>query len=77
MLPPNQTNKVHPIDQGEGYLMKKENWRLFRRMTEDDENLKKGTKKNSKPEKGGFFSTKMGLGQAWQELTDNYSDVRR
>ena len=23
MLPPNQTDKVQPIDQGEGYLMKK------------------------------------------------------
>ena len=39
MLPPNQTDKVQPIDQGEGYLMKKKIGECLDSWLEDEKNL--------------------------------------
>ena len=75
MLPPNQTDKVQPIDQGEGFMMKKKIGLYLDEWLEDEENFDKWHRTISAKERR-ILMTKF-VGQAWEELSEDYSEMRR
>ena len=75
MLPPNQTDKVQPIDQGEGFMMKKKIGLYLDEWLEDEENFDKWHRTISAKERR-ILMTKF-VGQAWEELNEDYSEMRR
>ena len=75
MLPPNQTDKVQPIDQGEGYLMKKKIGECLDSWLEDEKNLEEWNSTIS-AKKRRVLLTRW-VGEAWQDLNQKYASTRR
>ena len=75
MLPANQTDKVQPIDQGEGYLMKKKIGECLDSWLEDEKNPEEWNSTIS-AKKRRILLTKW-VGEAWQDLNENYASTRR
>ena len=75
MFPPNQTDKVQPRDQREGYMMKTKIGHYLDEWLEDEENFDKWHRTTSAKEKR-ILMTKW-VGQAWEELNEDYSGMRR
>ena len=75
MLPPNQTDKVQPIDQGEGYLMKKKIGECLDSWLENEKNLEEWNSTIS-AKKRRVLLTRW-VGEAWQDLNQKYASTRR
>ena len=75
MLPPSQTDKVQPIDQGEGYLMKKKIGECLDSWLEDEKNLEEWNSTIS-AKKRRVLLTRW-VGEAWQDLNQKDASTRR
>ena len=75
MFPPNQTDQVQPMDQGERFMMKKKIGLYLDELLEDEENFDKWHRTISAKERR-ILMTKF-VGQAWEELNEDYSEMRK